>query len=528
MTALDTPPPDPKVAEPVPPVSPDQPLIYGSFWIDESEFALPVSAVREVVNEPEIYSPVPLAPALLKGLFNLRGMIIPMIDLRVLLEFPEGGDVQAMDTRRKVAIIENGDKCVGLLFDSTGEVLNESEASRVMFRNNEEGLKDVIIDGVLKLENGDRMVRILDPFELVGIERVPHAENAGYQTSQQKGDIGRRRSCVAFQLGHTYCAIDLRYVTEVKDMPPVDKSLLAHGSFIGTINLRGEIVPVVDFRSFMGNEEAYKLDAAALSTRKLLVMRSKGGLVGLMVFSIDNILSFFESDVLPFAKLALPRGNMVRGCLIHQDKNLVMLLDHDKLMADPVLVEPARTCQDLHKRVDDSQVEAKKSTKISERRTFILFSVATPFAMDTRLASEVIERPDNLLEPPYKLDYTEGVINLRGELITLINLRRLYRLEGEEKQDEKVLIFKHKSRKYAVLVDTVDGIVMTTADKVSDDAMTRGTSVDAGSKDVSGVLRVPQNNTEEDRMVMIMDVDALMERCANQLPDGQASNTLAS
>ena len=484
--------------------------IYGSFRVGSTEFALAVSAIREVVNEPEQISPLPLAPDFLMGLFNLRGMIIPIIDLRTLLELPTtktGG----VEESRKVAIVENGDRCVGILFDCAGEVLNAGNASRVDFRANDAGVKDVVIDGVLKLENGERMVQILDPYELLRLEKVPQAKEST-KNSGQKSDRGKRLSCVSFQLGHTWCAIDLRFVREVKNMPKLDKSLLSHGFVIGTITIRGEIVPVVDFRSFMGNEPVHKFDDAALAKRKLLIVQTHGGPIGLMVFSIDSIMTFYERDVMPFAKLALPRGGIVKGCLINDDEQLVMLLDHERLMSEPSLTEPARTCKEVHSSEDMGERESEEIHKV-ERRTFILFSISNHFAMDSRCVSEVINKPDNLLEPPYSLEFVDGIINLRGDLITLINLRSLYGMTAIKGEDEKVLVFIHNDQKYAVLVDSVDEIIMTTSDQVASDNLSGyNETVKKASDDVSGVLHYSREG-EGPMSVMIMDVDALVARC---------------
>lgn len=489
--------------------------IFGSFWIDASEFALPVSAIREVVNEPKVVSQVPLAPPFLMGLFNLRGMIVPIIDLRVLLELPNRDDERVAADSRKVAIVENGDRCVGILFDNPGEILNEPRSARVDFRANDGGVKDVVIEGVLKLDNGNRMVQILEPYELLDIERVPQAEVAEKKTDQ-KGDLGKRLSCISFQLGHTSCAFDLRHVQEVRDMPKVEKSLLAHGYVIGTTNLRGDIIPVVDFRSFMGNEPAYQLSDEALSKRKLLVMLCEGGPIGLMVYSIESIIPFFENEVMPFAKLALPRGEVVKGCLVRGNEQLVMLLDHDLLLSDPGLRGPAKTCREIH-HPNQKTEETAKSVKALERRTFILFSISSCFAMDTCHVSEVINRPEQLLEPPYALDFVEGILNLRGELITLINLRLLYGLKPCERSEQKVLIFKHGTQKYGILVDSVDEIVMTTSESVSND---RGSGYDdtvsIAAEDVNGVLQVTREG-ESNFMVMIMDVQSLIKRCVGSL-----------
>ena len=486
--------------------------IYGSFWIDETELAIPVSAIREVVNQPDAISRVPLAPDFLSGLFNLRGMIIPIIDLRILLEFPEYDVGQELE--RKVAIIENGNKCIGLLFDSAGEVLNELNSPRLDFAEKKNGgTKDVVIDGVLKLDGGNRMVQIINPYEVLNIEQIPQAKATEFESGQQNV-LGSRLSCVSFQAGHTSCAIDLRYIQEVREMPPVEGSLLANGYVIGTANLRGETIPVIDFRSYMGNEDAYKLPKSTMATRKMLVVTTPGGLVGLMVYSIDSIVPFFERDIRPFADLALLRGNVVKGCLIDDENQIIMLLDHERLLSDPGLVDSARICQEVHE-VEGSPEQSKKSLA-AERRTFIIFTASNRFAMDTCAVSEVINKPEKLLKPPYALRFVEGIINLRGELITLVNLREMYGLESCETSDEKVVIFFHKARKYAILVDGVDEIIMTTSDKVSNGSALGLTQESAvASKDVAGVLQV-SGTDDKDSLVMIMCPDALVERLANE------------
>ena len=53
--------------------------LYGSFHLGQTELALPVAALQEVVNYPAAVTSVPLAPSHLLGLFNLRGTLIPIV-----------------------------------------------------------------------------------------------------------------------------------------------------------------------------------------------------------------------------------------------------------------------------------------------------------------------------------------------------------------------------------------------------------------------------------------------------------------
>ena len=61
--------------------------------------------IQEVVNEPKNYTAIPLAPPHILGLFNLREMVVPVIDLRDVLGLSRA---QCTTKTGKVAIIENG------------------------------------------------------------------------------------------------------------------------------------------------------------------------------------------------------------------------------------------------------------------------------------------------------------------------------------------------------------------------------------------------------------------------------------
>ncbi len=55
------------------------------FRIDKDRYALPLASTREVVVAPPTFSAVPRAPTCIRGIMNLRGRIVPVVDLRELL-----------------------------------------------------------------------------------------------------------------------------------------------------------------------------------------------------------------------------------------------------------------------------------------------------------------------------------------------------------------------------------------------------------------------------------------------------------
>ncbi|MFN3210476.1 MAG: chemotaxis protein CheW [Roseovarius sp.] len=522
------PPPSDRSAAPAPDAHParrsgksgPRSTVYGSFWLDETEFALPVDVIQEVVNAPDTYATVPMAPDHMIGLFCLRNMVIPVVDLRRILGFPDPSE-----GRRKVVILENGELCIGLLFDDTGAIIHDTDASRVTFQRDANGLRDVVIEGVLKLENGTRMVQLLDPLELLQIEKLPRVSRSG-PSENHDGHLGPRLNCISFQLGHTTCAIDLRFVQEITDMPDLSHSELAHGYIIGNIELRGRTMPVVDFRGMIGREAPFRFDKKALEARKLLVLDLPEGRVGLLVYSIDSIMSFYERDVLPFANVALPRHDIVSGCLVKEDEKIVILLDHAALLRDEMLIYAARSCQEVY---PSQEIEARPKEQHGhlERSTYILFTVDIEMGFDISCVSEVIERPATLLKPPYALEFVDGILNLRGELITLINLRVLYGFSDTGVQAERVLIFDANGRKYGIAVESIDEIVTTNArDLLEVPTIRDPEAARLVSGDVAGCLRVP-SRAPGSNPVLVLNQEAVVSRCvAKGQPESAATAIL--
>ena len=93
------------------------------FRIGRETFGLPISLVHEIVRPPEITN-VPHAPEYVEGVMNLRGRIVPVIDLRRRF----GGAAIANSRKNRVLVVDVESRAVGLIVDSASEVLKISDA----------------------------------------------------------------------------------------------------------------------------------------------------------------------------------------------------------------------------------------------------------------------------------------------------------------------------------------------------------------------------------------------------------------
>jgi len=91
---------------------------YLTFRIDAEEYALPVSHVTEIIRLQRI-SQVPDMPHSFRGVLNLRGKVIPVMDVRSRFSLP----VRDYDDRTVVVVLEVGPSAVGLVVDAVSEVV---------------------------------------------------------------------------------------------------------------------------------------------------------------------------------------------------------------------------------------------------------------------------------------------------------------------------------------------------------------------------------------------------------------------
>ncbi len=163
----------------------DKELQVVGFRIGRETFGVPISLVREIVRVPEITS-VPNAPEYIEGVINLRGRIIPVVDLRK--RFRE--NVAAPTKKNRIVVVEAEGRLIGLLVNSASEVLrilpSEIEAPQDVFQEGELNY----ITGVGKLRG--RLVilldlnKILQRGELRRLDETPELAGAGPAVSTKR------------------------------------------------------------------------------------------------------------------------------------------------------------------------------------------------------------------------------------------------------------------------------------------------------------------------------------------------------
>ena len=141
-----------------------QELQVVGFYLGDDEYAIYIHKVREIYAMTEIRK-VPKAPQFVEGVINLRGTIVPIIDLRKRFDL----DSNESTHTAKILIVELGKNLIGMIVDNVSEVMrfysDEIEKAPPMFSAN---ISSQYVQGVAKLDN--KLIILLDIEKLLSFE----------------------------------------------------------------------------------------------------------------------------------------------------------------------------------------------------------------------------------------------------------------------------------------------------------------------------------------------------------------------
>jgi purine-binding chemotaxis protein CheW len=153
---------------------------YLTFRMGDETFATPVSKVREILEFSRI-TRVPNAPAYMKGIVNLRGQVLPVIDTR--LKFGLSPIETSPKTRIIVLELQSGDKLLqfGALVDTARDVVEIAEEQIMPPPSLDDFKKAEFIAGVVESDE--------DFIMLIKVDKVFSREEVDVISGHQKNDF---------------------------------------------------------------------------------------------------------------------------------------------------------------------------------------------------------------------------------------------------------------------------------------------------------------------------------------------------
>lgn len=491
--------------------------LYGSFWLGAQEYALGAACIREVVGMPERITRLPLSPACLEGIFTLRGSAIPMINLARVFD----PDAPAAGIEQRVAILEHEEVLVGLVFDATGEVLRVRPEQHTTLAYAGAGGASVL-SGALTLDGGKRLVQLLDPSALIRIDNVPQVRAQSAARDAERLRFLRRaqgRKALAFRAGGMAFAMAIDAVQEIIRVPELRSSVMLGKLCKGWFDLRGTVVGAVDLGALLQcapNPDVREED------RRVMIVRAGTDLLGLLVDGVDDIRPYFDADVLAIPMLGTRRAAMFRGVLPNAERGDALFLDHAHLFSEG---EVAEICAG-HRRLYQHELDAapgRNGSKNGRRQVYLAFTLETGWATDIGQVREIVAFDGAMTRPPGMPDCVHGMMQLRQQMICVIDLRRMYGMPAQECVDaaaegeRRVLVLDHGDERYGVIVDRVDSILsLPDSQRRPSPALLRLNGPDDMRRDAGEVLEVP-GEEGKDTVLTLFDKGRFLETLKGHL-----------
>jgi len=154
---------------------------YLTFHLENELYAVDVKGVREVLEVPRI-TKIPRMPTFVKGVINLRGSVVPVIDLRLKLELPD--TQQTEETSIIILEIDHMDEelMIGAFVDSVSEVIEIEQESIEPAPKFSTSINTEFIQGIGKLN--EEFIIILNTSRVFSEEELGILSSANREASE--------------------------------------------------------------------------------------------------------------------------------------------------------------------------------------------------------------------------------------------------------------------------------------------------------------------------------------------------------
>ena len=228
-----------------------------TFLLKEEEFAFDIMSVQEIIRLPKM-AKVPRTPPYVDGIANLRGVVLPVIDMRTRF-----GMERAEETdRTRVFVVDIDGVKTGLRVDRVKQVTSVSRSEVEPPPAAIRGTSSDYLEGVVKLEKGQRIVMALNAAHVceIGVTRKAPSANGLTSSSEaasaESSDKSRSadaevQKMVTFRIAKEEFAFHMEHVREILRVQTPNQVPDVPEYVLGVLTVRGRILPVIDLRRLL-------------------------------------------------------------------------------------------------------------------------------------------------------------------------------------------------------------------------------------------------------------------------------------
>jgi purine-binding chemotaxis protein CheW len=273
---------------------------------------------------------------------------------------------------------------------------------------------------------------------------------------------------------------------------------------LGVITQRDRLLPLVSLRALLG----MAANSGHGPREKVVVVSLGDGAVGLVVDATREILRV-DPNIIEPAPALLTRGDgdaeIASICRLEDGQRLVALLSPDRLFR-PELVRRI-----LAEQASGGETEPQSEANVMAEEQFIVFRLGDQdYGIPIAAVSEIARRPDQITRLPKAPAFVDGVMNLRGSVVPIVDLRRRFDLSAAEHAgSQRILMLAIGAVIAGFLVDSVSEII-----KVQIDAIQPAPELSLDQvRLISRVINLEaEDRGAKGRMVLLVDPAQLLDQ----------------
>jgi purine-binding chemotaxis protein CheW len=418
------------------------------------------------------------------------------------------------DDATRVVVINNG-KPVGFVVDRMARVVTAEPREIETIETIRATVDTDLLEGIIK--RASAMIMILDTTKLTidmgeGGARGPagpRREGRAVSEERREATASDEIQLVSFELDGQEYALPIESVQEIVQVPETINTVPnAQGHVLGVMNLRNRLLPLVSLRSMFG------LPATAVGEQSRIVVVSHrldgvDHAVGLVTDTVKEVLRVPRALVDPLPAL-LGSGSGLREvdqiCRMEGGKRLVSILLPGRLFSDSAMRDALAEGADPDQESLMSVENDRSGEGIDDEEQFVVFRVANEeYGVPIDAVQEIVRIPDQLTRIPKAPAFIEGVVNLRGAVLPVVDQRRRFALPDMEHNDrQRIMVFMVHGIRTGFIVDSVSEVLKISRSQIS-------AAPDVATNEGSAVSRVA-NIVNLKRMILMLDVEHLLSQ----------------
>jgi purine-binding chemotaxis protein CheW len=499
---------------------------FVTFELAGEMFAVPMAPVQEIIRVPEV-ARLPLAPATLDGLANLRGRVLPIINLRRLF----GCDDREHDDSTRAVVINLGQP-LGFVVDHVASVVSVEPGQIEPASTISSVAAADFLTGVIRQDGsaGDhRLLLVLDFARLIESEFAQVARAAAQRNIDAESLRSRSGSdpaddnddnekgaeelrLVSFSVAEQEYAIDIAHVQEIVQLPEHITALPnTAGHVMGIISLRQRLLPLVSLRSLFCLP-----GITAQEQHRIVVIALPGGAqAGLVTDSVKEVLSVPHSVAEPMPALLSHDASLQEFsgiCRLEDGKRLVSIIDTRQLLGvtdlrealDQARNRETSTFEDDSMNRSRNADENEAATDDDDAQVVIFRLGAEEFGVPIMSVQEIVRVPETLTRVPRTPRFVEGVINLRGTVLPVIDQRTRLGMAGIERNDrQRIMVYLLSGVRTGFIVDSVAEVLRIPRQQIDP-------APDLSAEQGRLINRVAKLDGDK-RLVMLIEPDHLLQ-----------------